>query len=306
MDKIKSTRGEQGFALVITLIITALLVALAVEFIDDVFVETSSRQNFIDAQQASLMANSGIEGGIKLLQFSTAGKNYTTLADPWAKPLKIDDEKGSLTVTIEDESGKLNLNYIVLQNGTQHKLYEVASRLFKKEGLSLDLLDSLADWLDNNDEPRPGGAENAYYLALKQPYQAKNNKLETFEELALVRGFDRLAISRLHSLATIYLDTSTDLLPRININTAPQKVLAALEGMSDELAKRVVDYRLTTPFKDKADLQKVPGIDTKVMSNDLAVKGTIYHIVSEATVHETTRTVETVVQNGTFLYWREF
>ncbi len=62
-------KGERGFALVITLLITALLVALTAEFVNEVFVDTSARQNFTDGQQASLLAGSGITGAIKLLQF---------------------------------------------------------------------------------------------------------------------------------------------------------------------------------------------------------------------------------------------
>jgi general secretion pathway protein K len=44
-------KNESGFALVITLIITALLVAVAVEFIHDVYVETSLSRSYADGQQ---------------------------------------------------------------------------------------------------------------------------------------------------------------------------------------------------------------------------------------------------------------
>ena len=62
-------KSDKGFALVITLLITALLVALSVEFVDEVFVDTSARQNFVDGQQASLLAASGMEAATKLLQY---------------------------------------------------------------------------------------------------------------------------------------------------------------------------------------------------------------------------------------------
>lgn len=198
-------KGERGFALVITLVVTALLIAMVVEFIDDVFVETSSRQNFVDAQQASLMANSGIDAAVKLLEFSQIGRNYTTLSDPWAKPLRIADERGALTVTVVDESGKLDLNIIAGDNGEPNVFYYgVAMRLFKNQGLPLDLLDALIDWMDNNDEPKPGGAESAYYKTLKIPYQARNSKLSTLEEVALVKGFDKILLEKVRSFITIY------------------------------------------------------------------------------------------------------
>jgi general secretion pathway protein K len=65
-------KGEGGFALVITLIITALLIALTAEFVNEVYVDTSASHNFVNGQQASILADSGIAGGIKILQLSQA------------------------------------------------------------------------------------------------------------------------------------------------------------------------------------------------------------------------------------------
>ena len=158
-------KDERGFALVITLIITALLVALCVEFADEVFVDTSARANFVAAQQASLLAESGVNGGIKLLQLTLANQSFSSLLDPWARPLEIDDETGHLSVTMEDESSKLNFNQIFGSTGRPvfPVNYEIATRLLKKLGHSPDLLDALADWVDGDDDPHPAGAESTYY-----------------------------------------------------------------------------------------------------------------------------------------------
>src|ERR1039457_125777 len=127
------TRDESGFALVVTLLITALLVALTAEFVSEVYVDTVARQNFVDAQQASLFAESGMTGSIKILQLTLAGQNYTSLLDYWAKPVKLDDEKGTLNIAIEEESGKLNLNQIVQPNGAFNKdYYDIFAPLFYK------------------------------------------------------------------------------------------------------------------------------------------------------------------------------
>jgi general secretion pathway protein K len=301
-------KGEKGFALVLTLIITALLVALTVEFVNEVYVDTSARQNFVDAQQASLLAESGVDGGIYVLKLNLAGQSYSSLLDPWAKPLEFEEEAGSIKVTIEDESAKLNLNQIVGPNGTFMEPYhEIATRLLKKLGLSPDLLDALADWIDENNEPRPGGAESSYYNTLKPPYAAKNGPLDTLEELALVKGFDAGTMNRLRPFVTIYPDMIN---ATININTAAPEMLAALdEGMSDSLVKSVMDYRKTTPFKSQTDLASVAGLETIAQGLTLTTtaKGTVYRIRSQATVRETIRIIEAVVQlDGTVLYWREF
>lgn len=301
-------KDERGFALVITLLISALLVALAVEFVDEVFVETSARQNFTDAQQASIMAGSGIDLAIKGLQLSLAGRSYNSLADMWARPFQKEDESGSLLVTIEDESGKLNLNSCWGDNGTAISPYsDFAGRLFKNAGLSLDLLDALADWRDTDDEPHSAGGETPWYSTLKPPYAAKNGKLETVDELRLVKGFDAGTVERLRRFVTVYDECTA-----INLNTAPRELIASLaEEMTDDLAGNIVDYRKTTPFKSVNDLGNVPGMTGRMVQSlqlYASVNGTAYRIHSTARVNGTTRTVEAVVRASGWqiLYWREF
>lgn len=305
-------KDERGFALVITLLVTALLVGLTVEFADEVFVDTSARQNFLAAQQASLLAESGVNGGIKLVQFSLAKQTYSSLLDPWATPLQKDDENGHLSITIEDESGKLNLGQIFGVNGSI--LYpinhDIAVRLFKKLGLSPDLLDAVNDWVDDSSlPPHPAGAKNPYYNTLKPPYNAKNGALDTVEELALVKGFNLPLVQQLRPYVTIY----TGFPGQININTAPEKIIAALDDrMTESLTKQVLDYRKTTPFQDKSELAKVPGMETIAagLTTSTTVKGTVYRILSQATVGETVRIIEAVARidgiSSTVLYWREY
>jgi general secretion pathway protein K len=300
--------GEKGFALVITLLITALLVALSVEFVDEVFVDTSARQNFTDGQRASLLAASGMEAATKLLQYGQS-QGYSSLADldRLNKLLHIEDEQGTIQVIVEDESGKLNLNQAWGDNGMSILPYnDIATRLFKNCGLSPDLLDALADWRDTNDDPHPAGAETPYYSTLKPPYAAKNNKLSTFEELRLVKGFDAGAVNRLQTVVTIYDDCS-----QININTAPKEVIMALSvEMTAALAGKVIDYRKTNPFKTVSDLGNVPGMTGNIVQSlqlFTTVKGTVFRIHSEAKVNETARIVEAVVNTGgQILYWREY
>jgi general secretion pathway protein K len=291
------------------LLITALLVALCAEFTDEVFVDTSARQNFVDGQQASLLAASGIEAATKLLQFGQSIQGYSSLADldRLNKLLHIEDEQGTIQVTVEDESAKLNLNQAWGNNGTGITPYsDNATRLFKNCGLSIDLLDAFADWRDTDDDPHPAGAETPYYSTLKPPYAAKNNKLSTFEELRIVKGFDAATVNRLRPVVTIYDDCT-----QININTAPKEVIMALSSdMTNALAENVIDYRKTNPFKTVSDLGNVPGImGSMVLSLQgfTSVKGTVFRIHSEARVNETTRIVEAVVKTGgQFLYWREY
>jgi general secretion pathway protein K len=307
-------KRERGFALVITLIVTALLVALLVEFVNEVYVDTSHSHNFVASQQASILAESGIAGGIKLLQVSNAitakQGGFTSLLDPWAKPQSYDAGAGSVTISIEEESGKLDLNAATSQTGTPDPFYsDAAKRLLTKLELPQDLYETLMDWVDTDDTPQPGGAETTYYSALKHPYQAHNNRLDTFEELALVKGFTPQVLNKLRSCVTVY--GSGFVAAQININTAPKELLAALDDklMSGDLVERILEYRKTKPIKSLAD---VPGLnDLTQLSLKVVFKGSIYRIHAEGKVGESVSVAEAVVTNvdtlkPTVLYWREY
>ena len=311
-------RDERGFALVITLIVTALLVALVTEFVAEVYVDTSSAHGYVDAQKAGLMAESGVSGAIAMLQLSLPQKSYTSLHDLWAKPLELPEEQGTLRITIEDESAKLSLNHIVGANGTfideadpTGSYYGTALRLFRKLKLPAgDLCDVVADWIDENDTPKPGGAESQWYMARKPSFNAKNARLDTTEELALLKDFSSEVFEKIRPFVTVYADNSVA--APLNINTAPKDLLTALdERITDTQAEQIINYRKNTPFKDKSDLVRVPGMESIAtgLQSRITAKSTLFRIKAEGQVNGTTRIVEAVVSFAgppVTLYWREY
>lgn len=297
-------RNQRGFALIITLIVTALLVALVTEFIAEVYVDTSSMQSYVDSQKAGLMAESGISGATALLQLASAQKSYTSLNDIWAKPLELPEEQGRLRISIEDESARLSLNHIAGSNGTFNSetdptgsYYGTALRLFRKLHLPAgDLCDTIADWVDEDDIPKPGGAESPWYLARKPSFAAKNARFDTFEELALLKGFSSDVLEKIRPFVTVYAESS--IAAPVNINTAPKELLTALdERISDSLAEQIIDYRKKIPFQNTSELLRVPGMDRIAtgLLNRITAKSSLFRIKAEAQVNGTTRIVEAVV-----------
>lgn len=310
---------NRGFALVITLIVTSLLVALVTEFIAEVYVDTSSKQSYLDAQKAGLMAESGVSGALAMLQFSLPQKSYTSLHGLWAKPIELPEEQGTLRVTVEDENARLSLNHIAGANGTfidetdpTGSYYGTAMRLFRRLKLPAgDLCDAVADWIDDNDTPKPGGAESSWYTSRKPSFSAKNTRLDSFEELALVKGFSSEIIEKIRPFVTVYAESSVA--AAVNINTAPKELLTALdERITDSLAEQIIDYRKSTPFRDKADLVKVPGMERIAagLQSRITAKSSIFRIKAEAQVNGTTRIVEAVASFAggapSTVYWREY
>ena len=313
-------KGERGFALVITLLVTALLTALLVEFVNEVYVDTSHSHNFVASQQAGILAESGIAGGIQMLRASALmrqvqGQSASTMLDLWAKPYPYDAGVGTVTISIEEESGKLDLNSVVSPNGKPVDFYsDVAQRLFKTLAFSPDLYDSLFDWVDPDDNPLPGGAESKYYSTLKPPYQAHNDRLNTFEELALVKGFTPQVLTKLRSCVTVYGGAKGGIPPTININTAPRELLLSLDDSlaRGDLVDRILEFRKTKAINSAADLTEI-GLGPLVQKLALKVgfKGYVYRIHAEGRVGESLSVAEAVVTNveqgkPNVLYWREY
>lgn len=308
-------RGEKGFALILTLIVTALMVAALVEMIHQVYVDISLSRGYRDGQQASLLAESGITGGIKLLQLSQLGKNYTSLSDVWATPIKLDDETGAIEITIVEESGRINLNSLVQPIGTVDTVTQAAlKRLGKRLQIPEEAWDALADWLDKDEQTgSKDGAETPYYRSLKPPYAARNGKLATITELSLVRGFTPEIVARLKPFVTIYEDQLGAPISLVNINTASKEVLTALDNsIDDRMAERIMEERRLKPFENVGDLSRIPGGDKLSLNPNLhaSVKGSLFRITSIAKVKETARTVEAVIRlpvgSQDTLSWQEY
>jgi general secretion pathway protein K len=302
-------RGNRGFALVLTLVVTALMVAVLTELIHQVYVDTSLSRSFRDGQQASLIAESGIRGGIIYVQTMLSGKNYSWPFDPLKPP---EDETGSIEITAIEESGKINLNFLVTPNGNIDQFTQDALlRLGKRLKIPDDVWNALADWLDKNDEQRSGGAETPYYQTLKPPYKARNDKMATVAELSLIKGFTPEIIALLKPFVTVYSDQPGSLVIQqtININTAPKEVLAALSNLIDDSkAERILEERRVSPFKSVADLSRVSGLESLATSLQgyATAKGNVFRITSVARVKDSARTVEAVVRNGAILSWQEY
>ena len=77
-----------------------------------------------------------------------------------------------------DEHSKLNVNATL----------EEGSLLTTLEDMSPDIADAIFDWLDEDDDERPLGAEHHYYQSLSIPYTPRNGPMRNIAELEMVAG----------------------------------------------------------------------------------------------------------------------
>lgn len=308
-------QNNSGFALVLTLIMTTLMVAIVTELIHQVYVDVSINRSFRDAQQASLFADSGVNGAIKLIQLGSGSKNYTSLNDAWSKPVLLNDDNGSLEVTISDESGKLNINNLILPNGDMEPFFLAALlRLGKTLNIPESFWSAAADWIDTNDQPRSGGVESSYYRSLNPPYSAHNGSLVTIEELSLVKDMTPQLLQKLKPFITLYSAQQGAPISQVNINTAPKEVLMALDEQIDErMADRIIEERKLKPFASPGELSRIIGADTisQRLVGKIGVKSNLFKVYALSKAHDSARAIEAVVRipdsgNADILFWQEY
>jgi general secretion pathway protein K len=219
----------------------------------------------------------------------------------------MDDEVGSLDITISDESGKININDVAQLN-----TMEALKRLCKVLQLPGEIWPAVTDWIDNDDIPVSGGAESAYYRTLKPPYSARNSKLLTMTELSLIKGFTPEIVGKLRPYLTVFSDQANSPLTTVNINAATKEVLQALDGNIDlRSAERIMEQRSVKAFENIGSVNnRVPGTGPGLGGGMISYKGNLFKITSIARVKDSGRTVEAVVRlsGGTpeFLSWQEY
>ncbi len=168
------------------------------------------------------------------------------LTQSWARGIgALPVEGGTASGRMVDHGGLFNLNNLVKDGKPSVPDIEAFKRLLSNLKLDPSLADSAVDWIDGDDEATlPGGQESALYFAGPRPTRAANRLLTHQTELLRAKGYDEAVLNRLGPLITA-LPARTAL----NVNTAPEEVLAALIPELDADARTVlVRQRQSRPF----------------------------------------------------------
>ncbi len=287
-------REEKGSALIVTLLLIAILTGLVVDFVYEVYIDSATLSNWTNAQRASLIARSGQNLSAGFIEDSKKFP-YTSEKDV---ELPIDRDFGPgihLTVRIEDENSRFNVNSIIEPNGlTNDNALASLKKLLEYLNINPNLSLLIADWMDPDSEPRLPDSENV----------AKNAPLWSVDELKLIGGMNKDIFEKISPYVTVYGNN------QVNINTADLPVLVSLgKDMTEELAKRIIDYRKTTPFERADQIMKVSGLNEAVgikLQHRITVRAGNFRVVSKATVNEITRIIESVMDTSMNIhFWRE-
>jgi DNA uptake protein ComE-like DNA-binding protein len=204
-----SAAPSRGIVLVLVLVVIALLSLAGLSFSEMMLTERKAAQTSCRQAQARALAESGVEAARRFLDRATtdqdqAGGLYDN-PQLFRSMLVVDDDvarnRGCFTVVapriedravsgvrygLEDESTRINLR--TLLQADKQTAGNAKKMLMGLPGMTDAIADSILDWIDADDDPRPQGAEREYYGTLTPPYAPRNGVPVTLEELLLVRG----------------------------------------------------------------------------------------------------------------------
>lgn len=314
-------KDQSGIALITVILIVSILTAAALELNRSTRHDIYDAANLSDGIRLSYIAKSGFYGAAALL--ANARNDYETLRDDWAQSETFSAQSASLfpdghfIVRIEDEKGKIPLNKLVDGGAVNADIKEMLLRLLALPEFELspqegaEIVDSIIDWIDENDEISGRGAESSYYASLPVAYAAKNGPLDCIEELLMIKGISKEVFvgtgkkPGLIQCVTIYGTGA------VNINTAPGPVLRALsEHLTAELADKMDEYRLS-PGNDLSSVtwyKNVAGMGDITIKPELIemVKSNYFRIYSIGMTEGMEQSVSGVVQRSPFqvMSWR--
>lgn len=310
---IKILKDNKGVALILTILIVSLIVALTLQFNTSMWSNLNAAANLSDSIKLGCLARSGFNGGLAVLHEDTFSGNVDTLREAWAHIRIFSEvsaslfEEGRFLVDILDLSGRIQINQLVDEDGgyndTQKNLFLrfLGSPEFDLDSEEVEnIVDAIKDWIDPDNDVTRFGAEDTYYQTLEKPYPCKNKPFDFLEELLLVRGITRelfYGTEESHGIS-LYLSTYGD--GRININTADPLVLRALSDQIDQdLAEEMVAYRMDedNDLSDFKWYEKVPGMgDVTIPDNLLTTSSTYFEIASEGIKGTRSKRIEGIVK----------
>jgi general secretion pathway protein K len=292
-DGVRTAGGkERGIALIMVLWVLTVLMVIVLSFSYSGKAEVQAALAFKQGIEKKFLAEGGIERGFMEILYAKMNQGAQVVLEgmeTWkldGTPYTVKTGNGHYTVSITDESGKININTLDDTSGIILKNLIMNSGV--EEAEASIIVDSVLDWKDGDDLSRLNGAENDYYSSLPNPYKAKDADFETLEELLLVRGITPGLLYGDGKKKGIidFLTVFNSKVGVINVNAASKEVLMAIPGVTPDIAEAVVASRGNPA--DPAAMTNIQGMMAAVQPpfNKLisfgAAAGGVYTIESSA------------------------
>ncbi len=222
---------EKGAAALITVLwVGALAATLAIGF--SLFTRTEIQANALHIRQT--VAHHAVQAGVERaladlripLERSLIARNGT--------PYNFALGDIALSVQIDDESGKIDLN-----RAPDIAITGLFNVVFAEDRDLAALANRVLDWRDSDDNPRPNGAEWPAYRAEDALTVPRNGPFYSVNDLHEVLGFTPEIVARLQPFLTVLSGDR-----RVNVLTAPREVLLSFPDSSAGPVESVLEKRV--------------------------------------------------------------
>jgi general secretion pathway protein K len=186
-------RGEAGYAILAVVMAMAVLALMALAFID--VGRGVSAGVVAEAEHAHLAA--AADAALAIAARNLAETDRTRRWSIDGRPHSLRFAGTDMLITVEDERGKVPLNQM-----TDEQVRTLFETIGSSGATPEARTHAFLDWLDEDDERRPEGAETQDYA--QQGYQPRNGALRSVEELILLRGMSADVVQRLRRIATTF------------------------------------------------------------------------------------------------------
>ena len=282
---------QKGIALIFVLVIFAMVTVMATRIITSLHLNTEKNARHLQYFQARHYAL-GAESYIAALleedaaRDKQAGRQIDHWNEAWAADgVNLETEEGDITILTLDDQGRFNLNML---SGKENKdKLKVLERLLVAHNIDARLAYRIRDWVDDNQDALPGGAEDNNYLLLNPPYRTGDTLLASVSELQLMDILSREDFDKIIPLVSILPDGSG-----INMNTVSAGVIRALgERISDADAKGFVNSRSKDGYAELKEVTESPVFKNKIskpVQGFLTLKSSYFSVYTRARYRDIT------------------
>lgn len=276
------SRGEQGFALIVVLLVLAVVGVVGAEFAYSMRLEAAAVRAYKDGIIASHLAEAAVAQATREIVADAA---YVTMDErglltfytrerlelPRLPRENVEFNGGHYFYRITDEEARINLN-----TSPPDRIDRLLQFCLSLDKSVRDVIgDSLQDWRDSNEEHRLNGAESEdYYLKLPVPYRSHNANLDSVTELLQIRGVTPEIYKGAPGPPGLADAVTVKTQGQININTATPCVFRAL-GLAEAQITEILQARQVAPYT---------AVPNTVSGRGLAVQSRTFRIEAEGIV----------------------
>lgn len=283
------TSREQGVALLVVLLILSLMVTTAAAIAERngrTFLRVVAQLDQLQAKWDAYAAESMAKQILQRDKLDSPRKTH--LAQNWAQSERqFQTGRGDVRGQIVDAQACFNLNAINYGAVDQANM-PYAARIFQQLLINLKVESlqagkvtaALRDWIDRDDKPVRGGAEDEAYMGMDPPYLAASQPMQDVSELRLIRGIDAGLYRKL--LPYVCVVPASDL--SVNVNTlrdsqAPLMAALFLTDPDSLSVMKLLQQRPRTGWDSVAAFLAVPQLkdtDTAAAIPVLAVNSNYF------------------------------